>query len=119
MSRLVAVLAGAVLALAGCGSPSPQADAPAAASGGGSAQDTVTMARSYVFEPSEISVDPGATVTWVNEDNFTHTVRIDDEVIGQAAPGESITHDFEESGSFAYDCSLHPKDMRGVVNVGS
>lgn len=75
------------------------------------------MAKSYVFEPSEITVDPGATVTWVNDDNFTHTVRIGDEVIGQAAPGESISHAFEEPGTFDYDCSLHPKDMRGVVTV--
>ena len=119
MTRLALLLAGAVFALAACGSPSPQAEAPAAASGGEAAPDTVTMAKSYVFEPSEISVDPGATVTWVNDDNFTHTVRIDDEVIGQAAPGESFTDEFAESGSFAYDCSLHPKDMRGVVKVGS
>ncbi len=75
------------------------------------------MAKSYVFEPKEIAVAAGATVTWVNDDNFTHNVSIANEVIGQAAPGESITHDFKEPGTFAYICSLHPQDMRGVVTV--
>ena len=117
MTRLAAVLCAAVLALAGCASPSSEADA--ASGSGAAAADTVTMAKSYIFEPSEITVEPGATVTWVNEDNFTHTVRIADEVIGEAAPGESITHEFTDTGSFDYDCSLHPQDMRGVVNVGS
>ena len=58
------------------------------------ATDHVDMPKSYRFEPAAISIAPATTVTWTNSDNFTHTVRIDGEVIGQAEPGESITHDF-------------------------
>lgn len=33
-------------------------------------------------------------------------------------PGESVTHTFTTAGLFRYDCSLHPKDMKGSVLVG-
>ena len=41
------------------------------------ATNEVTMARSYRFEPAAVVVDAGTTVTWKNDDNFTHTVRVD------------------------------------------
>lgn len=109
MTRLLAVALG-VLALTGCS----QAAGDAAAL----ATDQVDMPKSYRFEPSAISVAPGTTVTWTNSDNFTHTVRIADEVIGEAEPGQTITHTFPDAGTFPYDCSLHPQDMKGVVTVG-
>lgn len=112
MTSLLAILASAALLLAGCAS-SQAANDPASAAGA----NTVTMAKSYIFEPREISVTPGTAVTWVNEDNFTHTVRIGDDVVGQAAPGESFDYTFSAAGTFDYDCSLHPQDMRGVVTV--
>ena len=109
MRRLMAA-AFAVAAMTAC---SPSAgDAEAVAT------DQVDMPKSYRFEPAAIAVAPATTVTWTNSDNFTHTVRIDGEVVGQAEPGESITHDFDAPGTFAYDCSLHPQDMTGVVTVG-
>jgi plastocyanin len=37
----------------------------------------VTMARSYRLDPKTIELEAGQTVTWTNEDNFTHTVRVD------------------------------------------
>lgn len=119
MNRLAAAAVASAFVLAGCASPASEASsAPAAGEGGGgAATDTVSMAKSYTFEPSAITIEPGTTVTWTNDDNFTHTVRISDEVLGQAAPGESLTHEFPDAGSFAYDCSLHPRDMRGTVTV--
>jgi plastocyanin len=81
------------------------------------ATTTVDMAKSYRFEPSAISVAPAATVTWTNSDNFTHTVRVDGEVVGEAAPGESLRYTFAEPGTYRYDCSLHPQNMKGTVTV--
>jgi plastocyanin len=28
-----------------------------------------------------------------------------------------VTHTFDTAGQFQYDCSLHPKDMKGSVLV--
>ena len=114
MNRLITagVLAAVLVA---CGSG---AEGPATSEGAATATDQVDMARSYRFEPAAISVAPASTVTWTNSDNFTHNVRIDGEVVGEAEPGQTITHTFDEAGTFRYDCSLHPNDMQGTVTVG-
>src|SRR5688572_33417198 len=36
----------------------------------------VDLPRSYKFAPEDIVVSAGATVTWTNNDNFTHSVRL-------------------------------------------
>ena len=50
----------------------------------------VEMAKSYRFEPEAISIEAGATVTWTNDDNFTHTVQVDgqeDHKVERGEPG--------------------------------
>jgi plastocyanin len=81
---------------------------------------TVTMPRSYKFDPEVISVKQGATVTWKNEDNFTHDVTIDNgsgETEHKVEPGDSVKITFKKSGTYDYLCRLHSKDMRGKVIV--
>jgi plastocyanin len=79
----------------------------------------VDLPRSYRFAPEAIAVPVGTTVTWTNDDNFTHSVR---GLPGDAEPlmmkpGEKVTHTFKAPGLYRYDCSLHPKDMKGSVLV--
>ena len=84
------------------------------------ATDHVDLPRSYRFAPETITVPVGTTVTWTNSDNFTHSVRLLDPEADplMMKPGEQVTHVFDQPGSFRYDCSLHPKDMKGRVLVG-
>lgn len=79
--------------------------------------NAVAMALSYRFEPAAVTVAAGEEVTWTNSDNFTHNVRIGDEVIGEAEPGQTVSHTFTDPGTYDYDCSLHPTDMKGTVTV--
>lgn len=81
--------------------------------------DQVDMPRSYRFSPASIQVEVGATVTWTNSDNFTHSVVLEAEPdpIATLRPGEAASHTFETAGRFPYVCSLHPQDMTGVVEV--
>ncbi len=82
------------------------------------ATDQVDLPRSYKFAPEDITVPVGTTVTWTNNDNFTHSVRLlDGGEVQMMKPGESVTHAFTGAGLFRYDCSLHPKDMQGSVLV--
>jgi plastocyanin len=93
-----------------------QAAAPAAPV----ATDQVDLPRSYKFVPADITVPTGTTVTWTNDDNFTHSVRLLDTGETQMMkPGERVTHTFTTPGVYRYDCSLHPKDMKGSVLVGA
>jgi plastocyanin len=81
--------------------------------------DQVDLPRSYRFAPEDITVPVGATVTWTNNDNFTHSVRLlDSGVVQLMKPGERVSHTFPTAGLYPYDCSLHPKDMHGSVLVG-
>jgi plastocyanin len=79
----------------------------------------VDLPRSYRFAPANITVAVGTTVTWTNSDNFTHSVRglEGDSQPLMMKPGEKVTHTFNSPGAFRYDCSLHPKDMKGSVLV--
>jgi plastocyanin len=83
------------------------------------ATNQVDLPRSYRFAPEDITVQTGTTVTWTNNDNFTHSVRLlDTGEVQMMKPGQSVSHTFTTPGLFRYDCSLHPKDMHGSVLVG-
>ena len=110
--RRLALLAAPLLlaVLAGC-APAEAADPVAT--------DQVNLPPSYRFEPAAITVPDGTTVTWTNNDNFTHNVRLLDDggELLTLAPGESVSHRFTGPGEHRYDCSFHPTDMSGVVIV--
>ncbi|MCI0345980.1 MAG: plastocyanin/azurin family copper-binding protein [Chloroflexi bacterium] len=106
-------LAALLLVLAACGGGGDGATASASPV----ATTTVDLPKSYRFEPAVIVVDAGATVTWTNNDNFSHTVRFDGQDALAMAPGASVTRMFPTSGQFAYVCTLHPQDMKGTVLV--
>ena len=111
-SRLLPLLAALAALAAGCGGADPLDSEPVATT-------EVSLPKSYKFEPAVIEVEQGATVTWENDDNFTHTIRFDDEdETAELEPGATFEHEFDEAGSFHYICTLHPQDMEGEVMVG-
>lgn len=83
------------------------------------ATSEVNLPPSYKFEPAAITVPDGTTVTWTNNDNFTHNVRLLDDGgdLLPLPPGVSVSFTFTGAGEHRYDCSFHPHDMSGVVVV--
>ena len=82
----------------------------------------VLMARSYQFDPAAIHVAAGTAVTWINDDVFTHDVRllgVDGWHSQPLRPGERVSHVFAQAGTYAYECAFHPQNMRGVVEVSA
>jgi plastocyanin len=81
----------------------------------------VDLPPSYRFAPEAITVAAGASVTWTNHDHFTHTVQLLDGGMSgdphEMKPGATTTIAFPTAGTFRYQCSLHPQDMRGTVVV--
>jgi hypothetical protein len=72
------------------------------------------------FTPSVLRVDPGTTVSFVNEDEFIHNLsspglpwELDDLREGQ---GLEVT--FDRAGIFPFACTYHP-GMSGAIVVGS
>jgi len=98
----------ATLVAAGCGGKSDAAPV----------QTTeVTMAKSYRFSPEAIEVEAGDRVTWTNEDNFTHTVKVDGQSDHKVDRGDSVSIEFDKPGTYHYVCTLHSHDMSGTVIV--
>jgi plastocyanin len=108
---LVVLVSVVAVALAGC-------SGGAAASASPVSTTSVELPKSYKFVPAAIRVDVGATVTWTNHDDFTHNVTVASEAPRIMKPGESATRTFATAGTFPYHCTLHPRDMNGVVTVG-
>ena len=77
----------------------------------------VTMAKSYRFDPKKIEVDAGSSVTWTNDDNFTHTVQVDGQDDHKVERGKSVSITFDKPGTYHYICTLHSQDMDGEVIV--
>lgn len=101
-----------------------------AAAGGGSCQgaqvigsgatDTRVTLERNCFTPGTLLVDPGDSVTFVNEDPVNHVVIGSHMRWGSTVPiepGQEITHTFELSGIYAYTCNYHA-GMTGVIVVG-
>ena len=85
------------------------------------ATSTVDLPKSYRFAPTAVTVPAGTTVTWTNDDNFTHSVKFldgglpTDPLVMQ--PGEHQTFTFAAPGTYHYECSFHPQNMQGTVTV--
>ena len=105
---LLPALAAAALFAAGCGGSGTSE--PVAAT-------EVEMVKSYSFDPKVIEIEAGQTVTWTNEDNFTHTVQVESQEDHKVEQGESVEITFDEPGTYDYVCTLHRQDMDGTVIV--
>jgi len=70
------------------------------------------------FNPANIVVNKGTTVTWTNDDSFDHTIVADDKSFdsGNLSKGKSFSHEFDQVGTFSYHCSIH-SSMKGKITV--
>ena len=112
----------------------------------GAAQETTTvdMTDNLVFDPEEIQISPGTTVTWENVGSIGHSVTAyEDETPddaeyfasggfdsepaarnaypdeGNIPGGETYEHTFETEGEYGYFCIPHEQaGMVGTVVVG-
>src|SRR5215218_4425055 len=94
---------------------------PVAADAGAdaSAESVAVEIKNFSFNPPEITVPAGGSVTWTNGDTVPHTATgLDREALqsGAIAPGESFTQTFDKAGTFEYFCEFHP-NMKGSVVV--
>jgi plastocyanin len=112
----IAVLVAAVASVAACsGSQGGAAASPVATS-------TVDLPPSYKFVPVDIVVRAGTKVTWTNHDHFSHSVQFLDgglptDPLVMNPDGATATFTFATAGTYHYQCSFHPQNMKGSVTV--
>ena len=100
-------------------------NASAPSSAGGNTVKAVEGAgdprTAWAFDPAQITVAAGGSVTFVDAGKEAHTATADDGSFdaGTLNPGESKTVTFDTAGSFGYHCSLHPWMTGTVVVTGA
>ena len=90
-----------------------------------SAQDEMTVSiQDFFFDPDQLSVAPGTTVTWVNEGEAPHTVTsTDGKELDSATlqPGDTYLFTFKDDDAgetYAYQCTIHPQMTASVTVSG-
>lgn len=75
--------------------------------------------NSVAFFPRTFEIKAGTTLTWNNDDVVPHTATAGDGSFnsGPLSPGDRFSFTFDTPGTFEYLCSLHPEQMRAVIEV--
>ena len=80
--------------------------------------DAKVSIANFAFAPAEITVAPGTTVTWTNDDGAPHGLAFNDGAKGTDVflPGARFSRTYDKPGTFEYFCAVHPY-MTGKVTV--
>ena len=113
--------------LAGCGGGGTSAttastgSTPGTSSGatGTSAPAAATIVMKNIsFDPADLTIKVGQTVTWVNQDAPQHDVVANDGSFKSDLldKGQTFSFTFTKAGTYPFYCSIHPQ-MKGTVTV--
>jgi len=79
--------------------------------------DIKVMIDNFTFEPAQLTVKAGTTVTWTNRDDIPHTVVSAGKFRSKTMDTDgTFSFTFTSAGDYKYFCSLHPH-MTGTVKV--
>lgn len=121
--RLVAVVLAALVLAAGtaCGSSTVDSSrvlaAPSTSASLKPGSVTVNV-KNFSFNPQQVTVPVGATVTWVFQDDTDHTATANDKSFNspKLKGGAKYQYTFTKAGTYPYMCSIH-QYMTGTVIV--
>jgi plastocyanin len=88
---------------------------PAGTSARAAAGKTVNI-KGFSFKPATLKVNRGARVAFANGSGVSHTATGGGFDTKRIAPGRSAAVRFNQKGTFAYHCKIHPS-MKGKVIV--
>jgi plastocyanin len=92
---------------------------------GAGAQSTTTTAapvvvhiKNFAYDAATVTIKPGDTVQFVNDDSTPHTVTATDKSFdsGNMDQNAKWSHTFKDPGTYAYICTYHTY-MKGTVVV--
>ena len=81
------------------------------------AAETKVKIDNFTFNPQQITVKAGDTVTWVNHDDIPHTVTSKTKLFKSKAldTDDKFSFTFATPGTYPYFCSLHPMMTGSIV----
>lgn len=73
--------------------------------------------KEFKFTPASLTVKPGTTVMWANEDDEPHTVVSDSGIFRSGAIDTDGTFSFrfDRPGTYHFICSIHPQMVGTIV----
>lgn len=92
--------------------PAPTGSTTVTIPGGASTQTT------SAFGANPLTISTGTTISWLNDDNTTHTTAADGNQwsSGNVPPGGRFNFTFTSAGRYTYHCQIHP-NMVGTIVV--
>lgn len=120
----LAVIFIALIFISGCSlygstpaSPANPANTPAPGQTGtpNSQANTISI-KNFAFNPAELTIKSGQTVTWVNDDSAPHQIKSTTFNSAALSTGQSYSFTFNQAGTFDYSCAIHPS-MTGKIIV--
>lgn len=117
----VLILAMFFTACGGYSSPSAPSTGPTPAPAGSTTVDISSGASTQTttaFGQNPLTISVGTTISWLNDDNTTHTSAADGSQwsSGNIPPGGRFNFTFASAGRYAYHCQIHP-NMVGTIVV--
>ena len=115
--RRLLVLPFLALAMAACGGNDDAGQSTGAGEAPNSGSEVVI--EGFSFNPMDIEVAPGTTVTWTNQDSAPHTVKDNGDLFPESdelAKGDTFEFTYETPGEYPYICGIH-QYMKGTVTV--
>ncbi|NQW09881.1 MAG: cupredoxin domain-containing protein [Alphaproteobacteria bacterium] len=84
------------------------------------AANVVVTQQNRAFGVETVTITPGTTINFVNDDYYGHNVYSDeaDFDIGLQEPGELRSVTFDKGGTFEVRCRIHPKMRMSVIVAG-
>ncbi|MCX6689793.1 MAG: plastocyanin/azurin family copper-binding protein [Methanoregula sp.] len=82
--------------------------------------DNTISIQNMAFNPPTMTVKKGAIVRWVNMDSFPHSIKFAKasgiDPSDPLSTGQGFSVKFDNTGTFAYICAIHPS-MQGTIIV--
>jgi len=101
----LALLIIATLVISGCGAAKTTLPVVSSDSVATTTANIVNVdIRDFTFIPDFITVKPGATVTWTNNDATLHRIKSETFNSEKLSPGQSFSFTFNDPGIFPYFC---------------
>ena len=82
------------------------------------AEERTVRIDNFTFNPAELKVKPGTTITWENADDIPHSIVETGTKFHSKAldTGDKFSMTFADAGEIDYFCGLHPH-MKGKIIV--
>lgn len=109
------------LAAAGCGGEPEQEPSGAQGSSEPPGTGVKVSMKDLRFDPMEVTVKRGGTITWTNDDSVAHTVTKESGPglhfdSGNVEGGGIFEQKFTEAGKISYLCQIH-RGQTGTITV--